>query len=507
MNQNHKYEAQKFLAIASDFKLGELLTEKSHPKTKNLDTILKDDLAGAINVINEVDHEIIEILKRAVPQILSLKSAISETIKSGKKIFIAGCGSTGRLALTLEYLYHKQYPHRNDVISFMAGGDTALISSIESFEDHPEFAERHMEQLGFTNGDLLIGVSEGGETPFVIGAILHALKYSPENIPYFLYCNPDVLLKYIKRSDAIIQNSQIQKINLTTGPQALTGSTRMEASSILELVIGLALLSDNIHMDIINFEKLLDFDFSFLQKFIKKEAEIYKRGEYLFYDVDPKIAITILTDTTERSPTFSLSPFENELDETIIPSWCYLYFKEINNPKEAWIALLGRNPRALDWEEFPLTSYNRLLGFNFSSKIKKKRTKYCGRKKQHYFHIERKIDGIYFELDNIKYTFPFKEEESDLLLFVILKIILNTHSTLVMGLMGRYYGNYMTYVRPSCHKLIDRAVRYATNILKEKNIEVTYDDLVYDCFELKNSVDSTDSLVFKLVEFVVKKNS
>jgi N-acetylmuramic acid 6-phosphate etherase len=63
-----------------------------------------------------------------------------------------------------------------------------------------------------------------------------------------------------------------------------------------------------------------------------------------------------------------------------------------------------------------------------------------------------------------------------------LKMLLNMHSTLLMGLMNRYQSNIMTFVRPSNNKLIDRCVRYAQLLLREKGVEVDYKDLVNDCF-------------------------
>lgn len=76
----------------------------------------------------------------------------------------------------------------------MAGGDLALIKSVEDFEDHPEYAVEHMKDLKFGPNDLLIASTEGGETPWVIGATNYASEYSSRK-PYFLYCNPDDKLK------------------------------------------------------------------------------------------------------------------------------------------------------------------------------------------------------------------------------------------------------------------------------------------------------------------------
>jgi N-acetylmuramic acid 6-phosphate etherase len=72
----------------------------------------------------------------------------------------------------------------------MAGGDAALIKSVEDFEDHPEFAEQQLVELGFKQGDLLIGSTEGGETPWVIGAIWKSTTLTSRK-PWMLYGNTD----------------------------------------------------------------------------------------------------------------------------------------------------------------------------------------------------------------------------------------------------------------------------------------------------------------------------
>ena len=159
----------------------------------------------------------------------------------------------------------------------MAGGDTALIKAIEGFEDHPEYAERQMAELGFKEGDLLIATTEGGETSWVIGTAEYASSKST-NTPWFLYCNPDdILIANIERSRRVLQNPKINKMNLTTGQQGLSGSTRMQASTILMYAVGLALLSYiekiDLKAEIINMKELLEnTDYSFLEKTIAMES-------------------------------------------------------------------------------------------------------------------------------------------------------------------------------------------------------------------------------------------
>src|SRR5208283_2859847 len=79
--------------------------------------------------------------------------------------------------------------------------------------------------------DVVFAITEGGETSFVIGTAWKGLEVGAK--VYFVYNNPDdVLCQHIKRSREVIQEPRIEKINLTTGPMSITGSTRMQATSI-----------------------------------------------------------------------------------------------------------------------------------------------------------------------------------------------------------------------------------------------------------------------------------
>jgi N-acetylmuramic acid 6-phosphate etherase len=263
-----------------------------------------------------------------------LSTQIKDTLEKGHKIFMCGCGATGRLSLVLETLYRQKFGQTHQVISFMAGGDFALIKSVESFEDKTEYGERQLMELGFGPEDLLLASTEGGETPFVIGACQKAAAVSRRR-PYFLYCNPDEVLMPILRSKEVIENKNIKKINLTVGPMAISGSTRMQSSTVLMLGIGMGLLYshkdrevfDVFYKDFLHRLKLTKYEA--LAPLTKLEAGLYQSEKYLNYVTDPFLAISILTDTTERSPTFSLRPFENRLDSESLMDCATFSFRNL----------------------------------------------------------------------------------------------------------------------------------------------------------------------------------
>jgi N-acetylmuramic acid 6-phosphate etherase len=499
-------KATDFLAIAKDFHLGSLPTEKQHPKTKNLSNLAMEDCDKAVDILHEIDKDMLAVLATKLSDIKSLSVEINSVLQNNGRIFLCGCGATGRLSLALETIWRHDYPNDSRVISFMAGGDVALISSIEKFEDYPEFGARQLMELGFREGDLLLASTEGGETPWVIGAAEKAATLSRRN-PYFLYCNPDDVLELsVERSRRVIQNPKIKKINLTTGPMALSGSTRMQASSILMYAIGLALFhhSDNskIENSFKEFENFFNkVDLKKMTPFIIKESEVYKKGGYLYYDTDPFLGISILTDTTERSPTFSLFPFENQNDpeKSSKASLVYLKMRGVHGAPEAWRKLLYREPRTFKWEDAgDLTSHEKLLGFNISEEITIERDLYLG-VKSGTFSISREGGELILKLEDLILKKDISTLNS-LEIHMLLKMVLNIHSTLTMGRLKRFEGNLMTWVRTSNNKLIDRAIRYTDITLRDRGIEKTYEEIAEALFEVKEYLPSNEPLVMTLVK-------
>lgn len=508
-------KAQDFLSIASQFKLGSLVTESSHPLTRELSYQAADNPQEAIRVLKSLDNETVSLLHEKSGELSILKVAIRDTFDSGSNVFFCGCGATGRLSLTIETLWrqvHYNQPMENRVFSFMSGGDVALIRSIENFEDYPQYGARQLIEAGFKDGDLLIGTTEGGETPFVIGAVEKASEISSRK-PWFLYCNPDDMLsKAAERSQRVINNPSISKINLTVGPMAVTGSTRMQSSTILLAAAGIPLFyyndDDNKITDEISLFTAFwkSVDISFISDFLIEESEIYKRGDYLLYETDNKLGVTVITDTTERSPTFSLHPFENLNETDPKMSLCYLFLPSSPVSKKAWNDLLWRAPRTLEWPEINgIASRERLLGFDFSAGVVSRRENLNKSSLQHRFRIVSENNGISFSLRNHSHLLetPFS---LPLFTHLVLKMILNTHSTLIMGRLGRYEGNVMTYVRASNNKLIDRAIRYITMLLSNRNITLPYEEICHVLFEMIEVTPGDQSIVLATADEIEKRH-
>lgn len=504
--------AEEFLAKKHLFQLGDLPTETPHPKTVNLSDWAKDDLDRALATLRRVDLEALERIAKLKGELTSLFHAVADTLDAGKRIYLVGCGATGRLSLSLEYLWRKAHPHSDQIISLMAGGDVALVHSLEGFEDFPEYGSRHLLELGFQNGDLVIGSTEGGETPYVIGAVERAAQVSSRK-PLFLYCNTTrILLEKVERSRRVLTNDKIDSYCLETGPMALTGSTRMQASTVLMLVIGLAL---EFRRDVDKAFAALDAWIEFLRaaqivrlkEFIIQESEAYQRGDFTLYSTDD-FAITVFTDTTERAPTFNLAPFDNPKHMTDRHSLSYVSIAGAATPELAWKALLARAPRPLEWPEIhSKATRDYLLSFDFGQGAKTFREAILPKGAHHVFRIDPAKGGLHFRFRGLDELFP---APGTLPLFdhLTLKLWMNMHSTLVMARLNRFEGNLMTWVYPSNGKLIDRAARYSQILMRRKGLpEFDYDDIVRAQFLAKKDLSPKESIVHKTIQILLGSKS
>jgi len=396
-------ESIDYIQDKTQFQLHTLITEQRHAKTWDLSERIQRNCADGLKMLFSVDEDISEKLESLAQEKENLEQAaeaVEEAIISGHKIYIYGCGATGRLAKQMESTFWRPFWKKvkgtgkiwakllshlgdnieNRLVGEMTGGDRALISSLEGFEDLQLIGYLQLEDRKVEKGDVVICVTEGGETSSVIGTILAALdqwknahSYDPAHSRkklYFIYNNPDEILLPFDRSRAVLEEPGITKINLFTGPQAITGSTRMQATTIETYVVGNILQTalDRIlrkHLSSKDMEKLgfmnemrlkvklSEFSRVLKQvqsaidataKFTELEAQTYQAGRFSTYFAQDGL-ITVFIDSTERSPTFRLFPLDTVKVEQR-KCWIQVWTPAANL-QEAWQAFLGRPFRGL----------------------------------------------------------------------------------------------------------------------------------------------------------------
>lgn len=500
--------ANEFLALAADYQLGALDTEGFHPLTTRLSDQARDDLPAALRTLQAVDVAALARFAERAEGVAALARAVGATFAAGRRVFLCGCGATGRLSLAGEWLARAGLlpaALAARVVGFMAGGDAALIRSIENFEDFPDYGARQLDELGFADGDLLIASTEGGETPWVIGAAERAAARS-RRPPWFLYCNRDDQLRAAaERSRRVLDDSRIVKLNLHVGPMALAGSTRMQASTVLMAAVGLALEHHAAPAAVA--PALADLlahtraaDFAALAPLTAAETAVYQSGGHTLYRTR-SAGLTAMTDTTERAPTFSLAAFENAFAPAQPASLTYLHLPGAPDAAAAWRTLLLREPRTLEWPGLEkLTHRAWLEGYDFSDHVLALRAAKTGAPVRHVVTVEIENGAARLALGEIAVTYP--APPSGLLgAHLFLKMLLNAHSTALMARLGRARGNLMTYVRPSNLKLIDRAARYARRLWREETgKDISYESVVRALFAVRPTLGPDEPVVLRVLE-------
>ena len=401
-------ESVDYVVGKTQFQLHTLLTEQRHPKTWSLGERIAADTEAGLRMLLAVDEDVaarLEALAGEKALLDQLVSGIESAVLGRKKIYIYGCGATGRLAKQMESAFWRPFWKRvraeadlwpkvqatlgpdvgDRLIGEMTGADRALISSLEGFEDLQLIGRLQLGDRGVAKGDLVIGVTEGGETSSVIGTVLGALEQwkagagfdpreSRRNI-YFIYNNPDDRLMPFERSRRVLEAEGITKINLTTGPQAVAGSTRMQATTIETYVVASALQAavervlrrslgkkdmarlgftaeTGIDARMRRFPALLQeikAKVPALARLTSLEAQAYAANKYSTYFANQGL-ITVFIDSTERSPTFRLYPLDT-VGEQARKCWIQVW-TEAPDAKSAWRAFLGRPFRGLGADNY-----------------------------------------------------------------------------------------------------------------------------------------------------------
>ena len=421
----------------------------------------------------------------------------------------------------------------------MAGGDFALIKAVEGFEDFMEFGRRQLADHGVAAGDVVFAITEGGETSFVIGTVWQGVAVGARVV--FVYNNPDhVLCQHVQRSREVIEDPRIEKLNLTTGPMSIAGSTRMQATTI-QLVVLLTVLEMVVRElersrapgagpdpAAVPAEFLATLEATLaalkspallaqLARLVALEEGVYRAGRMNNYFADGA-AIDVLTDTTERSPTYCTPSFRKFDDASAAESWAFLFVPEAT-AAAAWERIIKRPPSCVEWGETEarelvpadrlartLETLDRigcaeLLRFRVGLDGLTERPAQAGgsavgvlSEREQSLVLEadgflrRQLDAaraagaktglIYLaesaaiepmreclsawnpECVPVLVPMPATDFLLDGMTRVGLKLILNTLSTCTMVRLGRVMGNYMIWVVPSNLKLIDRATRY-----------------------------------------------
>lgn len=205
--------------------LEQLLTEQRNPASAQIDTLPTPQV---LQIINEQDATVPSAVRTAIPQIAKAVDGIADALRSGGRLFYIGAGTSGRLGVLDASECPPTFSVPPEMVQgIIAGGEPALSRATEASEDDPESGARDLLSRGFRGGDVLCGIAASGRTPYVLGAIGKARQLGCLTIG--LSCTPSSELS--RAADIAIE--------VLTGPEIVTGSTRMKAGTATKLVLNM----------------------------------------------------------------------------------------------------------------------------------------------------------------------------------------------------------------------------------------------------------------------------
>ncbi|MCG8966909.1 MULTISPECIES: N-acetylmuramic acid 6-phosphate etherase [Streptomyces] len=202
-----------------------LTTEAFRPELAEIDRMSTLDIARAMN---GEDAAVPAAVAARLPEIAAAVDAVAARMSRGGRLVYAGAGTAGRLGV----LDASECPptfntEPGQVVGLIAGGPEAMVTSVEGAEDSAELARADLDALALAADDTVVGVSASGRTPYAIGAVEHARALGALTVG--LACN----------AGSALAAAAEHGIEVVTGPELITGSTRLKAGTAQKLVLNM----------------------------------------------------------------------------------------------------------------------------------------------------------------------------------------------------------------------------------------------------------------------------
>jgi len=200
-------------------------TELRNPRSRGLDRKSTRDI---LRIINREDAEVARAVAREIPVLVRAVDVIVGALKSGGRLIYVGAGTSGRLA-TLDA---AEIPPTFGVSvklvqAVIAGGRRALTDAVEGAEDSLKAGARDLRAKRVMSRDVVVGITASGTTPYVLGALKHARR-----------CGAMTIALTANRGTPAMRVARIA-IAPQTGPEVVTGSTRMKAGTAQKMVLNM----------------------------------------------------------------------------------------------------------------------------------------------------------------------------------------------------------------------------------------------------------------------------
>ncbi|HEY0702281.1 MAG TPA: N-acetylmuramic acid 6-phosphate etherase [Candidatus Acidoferrales bacterium] len=200
-------------------------TEQQNQRTRGLD---QKTALEIVRILNREDGMVAAAVQRTLPQVARAVEAIVASLKIGGRLFYVGAGTSGRLAVLDASEIPPTYGTPPRMIqAFIAGGERALRHAVEGAEDSSSDGAGVLSRAHLRKKDVVVGIAASGGTPFVLGAIAYAKK-----------CGCVTVGITSNRNSPLATAARIAIVP-ETGPEPISGSTRMKAGTAQKMVLNM----------------------------------------------------------------------------------------------------------------------------------------------------------------------------------------------------------------------------------------------------------------------------
>ena len=207
--------------------LAAALTEQRNPRSENLEKLSAREL---VELFVEEEKFVQDALRGAIVDLAKTVEIVATSLRKGGRLFYVGAGSSGRIGVLDASEIPPTFGASAELVQgIIAGGATALSRSVEGAEDEADNGALAIDERGIKNGDVVIGLTASGRTPFVLGSLGRAKSLGAKTV--LLTCNPAGTAASTPDVDLTI--------DLATGPEILTGSTRLKAGTATKIALNI----------------------------------------------------------------------------------------------------------------------------------------------------------------------------------------------------------------------------------------------------------------------------
>lgn len=254
--------------------LSSMKTEARNRETLNLDQM---SIGEILTQMNKEDHGVPVSIKAILPEIEQAVELIVASFKQGGRLIYVGAGTSGRLGVLDAAECVPTFGVSPEmVVGLIAGGEKAMVNAVEGAEDSLILAVEDLKKLNLNERDTVVGIAASGRTPYVIGALEYAKEVKASTVS--LSCN----------SNAAISPYAEVALEVETGPEVLTGSTRLKAGTAQKLVLNMLSTTSMIGIGKVYQNLMVDVQAT-NEKLVERSKRIIMEATGVAYDVAEKV--------------------------------------------------------------------------------------------------------------------------------------------------------------------------------------------------------------------------